>query len=66
MTTTFDARYGGTCSCGCAERINPGDEVAYIDGKVLHADCVRDGTLPDRPLSFCSDCWLALPCGCDD
>jgi hypothetical protein len=37
----FIASFSGPCGL-CEERIKPGDEAAFVDDEVCHADCARD------------------------
>lgn len=62
----FPARYAGTCQ-RCFERINPGEQVAYDDGRELvHADCDEHYEATVRPVSICTTCHLQQPCDCQD
>lgn len=38
---TFTARYDGRCGV-CDERIHEGDECAYADDEVCHAECAEE------------------------
>lgn len=60
MTRIFRARYSGRCG-NCDERIEPGDEVVYLDDVVVHADC--DPPTPERPVTICPTCHLTT-CDC--
>jgi hypothetical protein len=37
----FIAAFSGPCGL-CETRIEPGDEAAFVDDEVCHADCARD------------------------
>lgn len=66
---SFVAKYDGRCG-ECSERISEGDHLEFVDGGVVHLDCVPDHTTeaPARPT--CAKCWQILSvsgaCGCDD
>ena len=65
----FDAKYRGPCAGGC-DGIEPGDEVGYEDGALMHADCENAAGLredaPRRPEVVCTVCFMVKPCECDD
>lgn len=65
---TFKAMYKGVCG-SCGDPIEPGDEVGYSDGQLVHGDCegapVR-GRVERKPAEVCTSCWLERPCPCDD
>lgn len=61
MSRPFEARYGGPCAADCGQRIEPGEDVTYVDDELLHADCAerdaevdRRSTKPEKP---CPSCW---------
>jgi len=60
---TFRARHPGRCA-NCPERIEPGDEVVYVDDVVIHADCEDATPEPERPPDICPTCHLQRPCDC--
>ena len=60
----FRARYHGRCA-ECDEHIRPGDEVVYLEGDVVHADCDEHAE-PERPVTICPTCHLTKPCDCED
>lgn len=62
--STFRARYPGLCA-SCDERIEPGDEVVYVDDAVVHAACEAHRPAPERPPDICPTCHLTRPCDCD-
>jgi hypothetical protein len=39
--TTFTAKWGGRCGL-CDDRYEPGEECAYWDDEVCHADCALE------------------------
>lgn len=65
MNGTFTAKYVGPCGAYCGTRIEPGDEVIYINEELTHVDCVpgaeamREGTG-----AACPRCWLVGTCDC--
>ncbi|WP_336715388.1 hypothetical protein [Arthrobacter sp. USHLN218] len=66
MSATFEAKYHGHCHAGCLDPIEPGDDVTFVNHKLVHAECADDSTVNPRPVTICQACWLAKPCGCDD
>ncbi len=60
---TLRARYSGPCANDCGVRIEPGDEVVYVDDAVVHADCEASPE-PERPVTVCPTCHLTKPCDC--
>jgi hypothetical protein len=53
---TFEARYSGRCAAG--DPIEPGDEVAYVDEQLVHADCADSPcTSPTAAETVCPSCW---------
>lgn len=66
MSRTFAARYPGWCGCGCHQRFDPGDEIAYDDeGLIVRAGCAEEDYVSGRPIKTCPTCWLTLPCDCE-
>lgn len=60
---TFTARFRGRCGA-CAEAIEPGQEIDYLDDYTVHADC--DEAAPDEPArTACPTCWLVHRGECD-
>ena len=60
---SFEAKYAGICG-SCTERIRPGDDVNYVEGELVHADC--DIAAPvERKTETCPVCWLIRPCECE-
>lgn len=49
---TFLARYGGRCAGDCDRRIEPGDEVEYVDDELVHTGCIPapEGERAPRPV----------------
>jgi hypothetical protein len=39
---TFSARFAGPCAADCDERIQPGDDVAFIGTDLVHAVCAPE------------------------
>jgi hypothetical protein len=64
---TFTAMYKGVCP-GCGDAIEPGEEAAYDEGVVVHADCAGRARVrvARKPAEVCTSCWLERPCPCDD
>ena len=64
---TFIARYPGSCAAECGERISPGDDVVYVDDRLVHTDCADGlGPMPTpRAVTVCVHCHLVQPCDCD-
>jgi hypothetical protein len=67
---TFEAKCGGRCGA-CDEKITPGDECAYSDEVVVHADCepaIARAARAARPI--CDRCFMETAangkCGCDE
>jgi hypothetical protein len=54
---TFAAKYPGRCGCGCGRRIEPGDEVGYVDEQLVHADCADSPASPTVAEAVCPSCW---------
>jgi hypothetical protein len=52
---TFEARYPGRCAAG--DPIEPGDEVAYVDEQLVHADCADSPASPTAAETVCPSCW---------
>jgi hypothetical protein len=52
---TFEARYAGRCAAG--DPIEPGDEVAYVDEQLVHADCADSPASPTAAEAVCPSCW---------
>lgn len=38
----FEAQYDGPCGLDCGRRIEPGDQIVWIDDEVCHAGCAED------------------------
>lgn len=72
---SFEARYWGTCG-SCGDEIEPGDEVTYDDGELVHDQCsaartpVRRGrgrapvavaVRPVPKIRVCSRCHQEIP-----
>lgn len=60
---TFTARYHGTCT-SCEGHISPGDQVAWVDDDIVHADC-ESPREPPAPAEVCTECWVTKPCFCE-
>ncbi len=63
MSTVFRAHYPGRCA-NCDERIEPGDEVGYVENVVVHAGCEAATPGPEREPDICPTCHLQRPCDC--
>lgn len=63
--SAFKAKYPGYCST-CDDRINAGDLVVYVDDSLVHLDCEGPALAPVRAEWVCPQCWLVMPCGCQD
>ena len=60
---SFAASYHGVCGAGCGVPIEPGDQVHYVDHKVMHEGCngsAYRGAPDPKP---CPRCWLIHPEG---
>lgn len=66
MNATFEAKYNGRCAADCGWPIQEGEQVAYVDDQLVHADCARDASLRKPEPVICSTCWLTKPCECED
>ncbi|MGI6878804.1 hypothetical protein [Microbacterium sp. gxy059] len=67
MSATFRARYDGTCAADCDQRIDPGDEVTYLDGQLVHVGCepVDDEPAPRPVCPICfTETALNGACAC--
>lgn len=70
--TTFEAKYPGTCQ-ECGGEIEPGDEVVYLEDKLVHADVTcsaqRESTVVVEN-DICKKCWTTKSvtgaCACED
>lgn len=64
---SFTARYPGRCAAECGESIEPGDDVTFVDDRLVHADCADGlGPMPTpRAVHVCPECHLVQPCDCD-
>ncbi len=62
---TFPARFPGRCAADCGQRIEPGDDVTYVEDELVHAGCV-DGAPEPRRAPICPACHLTQPCDCED
>lgn len=54
---TFPARFPGICE-DCQEGFEPGTEVRYDDGNLVHADPDDCVSVPQATNSPCTKCWL--------
>lgn len=65
---SFVAKYDGWCH-GCRQPINEGDRLEWVDGEVVHEDCVPDAVREEPPRPTCPTCWQIVSvtgaCGCD-
>lgn len=63
---TFHAKHPDRCAGSCAEPIEVGDEVEYIDDQLVHFGCTPTAEPEPRPI--CPDCFLEIPlngvCSC--
>ena len=57
---SFIAAYYGPCGYG--DRIEPGDQVTYEDGELVHVTCTEQTITTEKP---CADCHLVHAGGCD-
>lgn len=55
---TFHARYSGECPFEDCHTgiIEPGDEVLYVDGVLMHHSCENRQRRQALP-TLCEDCW---------
>jgi len=64
---SFEAQYDGRCGV-CDESIQPGQQCAYSEDVIVHADCPANPTRGIGPA--CTKCWLTIAtngkCGCDE
>jgi hypothetical protein len=59
MSGVFPARYSGRCATDCGSRIEPGDDVCFVDDELVHADCAdqpKRQAVTERPV--CTQCWM--------
>jgi len=65
---TFEAKYSGRCGV-CDGSIQPGQQCAYSEDVIVHADCPEVSQRP-RSTAACPKCWTVLAvngeCGCDE
>lgn len=59
---SFAARYDGRC-VSCLERIYVGDQVAYDDDNLVHADCEASAPREASTPESCRRCFLVHPPG---
>lgn len=68
-TTTFEARYKGTCHA-CEVPIRPGDEVVYAGDTLVHVACEVNVEAAGRVSDTCQKCWQTKSntgaCACDE
>lgn len=66
--SAFVARFPGRCAAECGEQIRQGDEVVYVDDRLVHLACegLAIAGAVSRPREVCPECWLEKPCPCDD
>jgi hypothetical protein len=66
--SAFTAQYHGPCAAG--DRIEPGDQVVYVNDELVHLDCEREAlTQLDRDAKkrVCTVCFLVEgSCDCED
>ena len=79
-STTFTAKYHGSCAAQCGRMIEPGDEVIYlVDSDLAHVDCTVDAAPYQSEAKAktsngrwnsksCPKCFMVLPLTgrCDD
>ena len=65
---SFKAKFDGWCG-ECREPIVKDDELEWLEGSVVHADCLADAVRDEAPRPTCSKCWQVTAtngsCGCD-
>lgn len=70
MSALFRARYAGRCAAGCGEPIEAGDDVTFVDDRLVHVECADRGVPvcghAPRPVTICPTCHLTRPCDCED
>jgi hypothetical protein len=54
---SFHARYDGVCAAHCDQRIHPGDEVAYVEGQLVHVGCEPAADDEPAPRPVCPNCF---------
>lgn len=64
--SAFEARYAGPCAAG--DRIEPGDQVVYVNDDLVHIGCEGDVivTAVRATERVCDICHLIRPCEHDD
>lgn len=59
---SFTAKYSARCASGiCDRRIEPGDQVVYVDQELFHDECALDAQIPTpatRPV--CTECFTEV------
>ncbi|MDO4254357.1 MAG: hypothetical protein Q4C81_04305 [Kocuria sp.] len=62
MAQTFAAKYRGPCgSAVCDRRVEPGDQVVFVDQQLFHDECALDSALP-APVrrAVCPECFTEV------
>lgn len=59
--SVFSAKYSGRCA-RCPHRIEPGDDVVYVDDELVHLECEDTPPTRERTAVVCPKCWLEQPC----
>lgn len=58
---TFTAKFPGPCAADCGEQIAAGDEVLYVDDKLVHDGCLPlengSGVPADITRPICPECF---------
>lgn len=57
---SFEAKCGGRCAAECGTRIDPGDQVEYVDDELVHVGCVPEPESEPKPRPVCPNCFMEI------
>ena len=68
MAIFFRARYASGCAADCGGDIEPGDDVTFVDDRLVHVECAdhMPAARLEHPVTICPTCHLTKPCDCED
>ena len=55
----FPALYPGKCAADCGW-INPGDDVEWVDGHLVHVECMPEPEVERKPRPVCPECFTEI------
>jgi len=59
------ATFRGTCPA-CGDWFGTGSEIFKGPAGWTHAECADEEDLDPGPAIVCEECWLTIPCDCED